>query len=256
VGVWVDGARYATGGRLRARTDSVWWTGPAPVAARALGGADGALVAVAERARRSLTDDERIADVRRVLEPAYLAAATPEGGSGFGGTPQDWFDARSVLCDAVDADATFLDVGCANGHLMASIVDWCAARPVRPVAVEPHGVDVSPALVELARRRLPRWADRLWVGDARTWCPPGGRRFDVVHVLLDAVLPRSRGELLAHLLAVAVAPGGRLLVSSYGPDTPAEAAVTALGHTVAGRTRPPTRGGRPRGAPSVWITRP
>jgi hypothetical protein len=37
--------------------------------------------------------------------------------------------------------------------------------------VEPYGVDISPALAELARRRLPRWADRIWTGQPSP--PPG-----------------------------------------------------------------------------------
>ena len=35
---------------------------------------------------------------------------------------------------------------------MESVAAWCAERGL---AIEPHGVDISPALAELARRRLP-----------------------------------------------------------------------------------------------------
>ena len=51
--------------------------------------------------------------------------------------------------------------------------------------VEPYGLEISPELAELARRRLPQWADRIWVGNAPTWTPP--RRFDVVRTGLDYV---------------------------------------------------------------------
>jgi hypothetical protein len=44
---------------------------------------------------------------------------------------------------------------------MESVAAWCAERGL---AIEPYGVDISPALAELARRRLPQWADRIWVG--------------------------------------------------------------------------------------------
>jgi hypothetical protein len=37
--------------------------------------------------------------------------------------------------------------------------------------------------VELARKRLPQWADRIWVGDAATWTPPF--RFEFVHMRLE-----------------------------------------------------------------------
>jgi hypothetical protein len=56
-------------------------------------------------------------------------------------------------------------VGCANGLLMESVAAWCAERGL---AVEPYGVDISPALAELARRRLPRWDGRIWTGNAQT----------------------------------------------------------------------------------------
>jgi SAM-dependent methyltransferase len=255
VAFWVDGARYR-GTRPHAH-GAAWWTGPADDAAAVLrrqGDPDAAdLVELADAARRTLTDDQYFADSRRLLETAYLAAPTAEGGSGFGGDPDEWREARSVLCDAVDRDGSVLDVGCANGLLMASLAVWCSERGRH---IEPYGVDLSPALVELARRRLPEWADRIWVGNALTWVPPGGRRFDVVHTLLDLVPARRHGDLVAHLLEVAVAPGGRLVVSDYGAADPGEepeAVLARLGHRVAGTTRMPTRRGRPAGAPSAWI---
>jgi len=103
--------------------------------------------------------------------------------------------------------------------------------PGRRLAVEPYGVDISPALAELARQRLPQWADRIWIGNAVDWQPPAGLRFDYVHILLDSV-PRSRradGNNGASLLSrqqqcsiVAVRPGARTsLVMDGGPDTQA-----------------------------------
>jgi hypothetical protein len=58
---------------------------------------------------------------------------------------------------------------------MELVAAWCAERGL---AIEPYGVDISPALAELARRRLPRWADRIWTGNAVDWQPPGAMRFD------------------------------------------------------------------------------
>jgi hypothetical protein len=51
---------------------------------------------------------------------------------------------------------------------------------------------LAPALVELARSRLPQWADRILVGNALRWDPP--RRFDFVRTELVYVPPeRKRG---------------------------------------------------------------
>jgi hypothetical protein len=41
-----------------------------------------------------------------------------------------------------------------------------------PFLAEPYGVDISPALAELARRRLPQWHGRIWIGNADEWRPP------------------------------------------------------------------------------------
>lgn len=253
--MWVDGYRYH--GDRPHRRDAAWWTGPADDAVALLrANGDGALaelVAAAEHARRNLTDEQYRIDLQRLLDAAYLRAATPEGGSGFGGTPEEWRAARSMLCDAIETDGTFLDVGCANGLLMESVVAWCAEKGVD---VEPYGIDVSEPLVQRARERLPHWADRIWVGDALDWVHPEGRRFDVVHVLLDAVRDARWRDMLDHLLGRVVAPGGRLLISQYDQvthDQHAAAVLTRLGYRVAGETRAPQQPGRPAGSPSAWI---
>lgn len=254
---WVDGSRYH--GRRLHRRDAPWWTGSAAEGARLLHaggeGAFGRLVEAAEAARGSLTDAAYFADSQRLLDAAFLAAGTAEGGSGFGGSPAEWREERSIICDAIDRDGTFLDVGCANGHLMDSVARWSAERGRR---VEPFGVDISAGLVVLARRRLPHWADRIWQGNALDWTPPQSRRFDFVHTLLDVVPENRQGDLLVHLLETAVAPGGRLIVSHYvtgEPEFSAEAMLRRLGYEPAGVTRRPSRPGRPLGAPSAWLVR-
>ena len=259
VAFWVDGARYR--GTREHKRDARWWTGAAAEGATLLREQGkpnaAALVERADDARVNLTDAQYHEDMQRLLDAAYLSADTPEGGSGFGGTADDWRLARSVLCDAIDRDGSFLDVGCANGHLMETIVEWCAERGVK---IEPYGVDISERLAARARERLPQWADRIWVGNALTWTPPAGMRFDVVHTLLEVVPDARHGELVAHLLDVAVAPGGRLLLSWYNPsDDPehtAAARIRALGYEVGGKTRVPDRPGRSDGTASAWINKP
>ena len=122
---------------------------------------------------------------------------------------------------------------------MESVATWCAERGL---AVEPYGIDISPALTELARRRLPHWADRIWVGNALDWRPPAGLRFDYVHILLDSVPRARRADLVRHQLVHIVRRGtGRLLVSDYAADLAAgqpSAAETlrSLGFRCAGQT--------------------
>jgi spermidine synthase len=105
-------------------------------------------------------------------------------------------------------------------------------------------VDIGPRLVDLARQRLPHWADRIQVGDALTWVPQDGRRFTYVHLLLDYVLPARRGELLRHALDRLV--DRRLLVSYYTHDEEqtARGLVGELGFEIAGGS-----------GDTVWIDR-
>jgi SAM-dependent methyltransferase len=149
----------------------------------------------ADTARRALDEDAFYRDRLLLLETSYLRDGTPRGGSGFGGTAADWRAQRAHLCQAIDRDRSFLDVGCANGHLAESMVAWCAERGVR---LEPFGVDLSAGLVAEARRRLPEWADRFWVGNALDWTAPRGRRFDFVHTLLDLVPDNRVGQMVRH----------------------------------------------------------
>src|SRR5439155_7047859 len=97
-----------------------------------------------------------------------------------------------------------LDVGCANGLLMETLTAWCAAKGIR---IEPYGLDVVPELADLARRRLPRWADRIFIGNALTRSPP--RRFDFVRTGLEYVPPRRRRDLVDRMMRDVVAVTGR-----------------------------------------------
>jgi predicted pyridoxine 5'-phosphate oxidase superfamily flavin-nucleotide-binding protein/SAM-dependent methyltransferase len=143
-----------------------------------------------------------------VYELHYLADGDVYRGSGHSGDAATWEQGRRPIAEAVDRPGTFLDIGCANGLLMESLAEWAG--------VEPYGLDFAPQLVEAARRRLPQWADRIWVGDALTWEPP--RRFDFVRTELVYVPQERRRAYVERLLGRFVAPGGRLLVCGYGGD--------------------------------------
>jgi hypothetical protein len=73
-------------------------------------------------------------------------------------------------------------------------------------------------LVELARRRLPQWRERIFVGNALFWEPP--LRFDYVRTELVYVPPSRRREYVERLLREVVAPEGLLIVCSYGSSRP------------------------------------
>lgn len=183
----------------------------------------------------SQTDQDYYRGNVRLLETAYLRGRTPQQGSGFSGDATQWRARREMIVDGIDRDGTFLDLGCANGLLMESVRAWAAERGFD---IEPYGVDLAPGLVALARSRLPHLADRIEVGNAIDYRAAGGRRFTYVHVLLDCVPARRRGDLVTHALAQLVQPDGRLLVSHYrgagSTDLSAADHLRALGFAVAG----------------------
>ena len=142
-----------------------------------------------------------------IYELHYLADGDPYRGSGHSGDARTWEVGRRPIVAAIHRLGTFLDVGCANGLLLESIVRWSEH------AVEPYGLDFAPRLVAEARRRLPQWADRFYVGDALEWTPP--RRFDFVRTELVYAPEERRRELVERLLRW-LEPGGRLIVCGYG----------------------------------------
>jgi 2-polyprenyl-3-methyl-5-hydroxy-6-metoxy-1,4-benzoquinol methylase len=145
-----------------------------------------------------------------IVVPAYLSGADQRAQSGFNGTAEDWRDARSLVASAMPRSGRFLDVGCANGLLMESVWTWSSELGM---VVEPWGVDISPELAALARARLPQWADRLFDANAASWKPPV--RFDAVRTGLEYVPHTAQPAFIAHLLAHAVMPNGRLLIGPY-----------------------------------------
>lgn len=180
------------------------------------------------------------AAVLALIEPAYLAGGNPRAQSGYSGDEQRWKQARGLLVAALPrSGGTFLDVGCANGHLMRTLTDWASAAGV---AIEPFGVEISERLAAAAREQQPQWADRIWCGNAFDWLPP--RRFDVVRTGLDYVPEVFREDYLRHLMSHAVAPGGRLVIGVFNEERAEDflqAQVAGFGYRIAGRVDTPHR---------------
>ncbi|MBA2729415.1 MAG: class I SAM-dependent methyltransferase [Euzebyaceae bacterium] len=179
------------------------------------------------------TQDEWNARTLALLEDAYLTAPDSRGGSGFTGDAARWQHARRVIVSAIDRDGSFFDVGCANGLLLESVVAWAAEDGHR---LEPHGLELSAPLAELARKRLHCSADHLHVGDVTAWRP--ARRYDFVRTELEVALEHERRDLVQRCLAELLAPGGRLILCSYGsssePAAPLVAPLRQWGFDVAG----------------------
>ena len=168
-----------------------------------------------------------------LIVPAYLMAESPRAQSGSDSDEEGWKQARSLILEALDRDGTFLDIGCANGHLMETLTVWADERGIH---LDPYGLDISPELAEFARRRLPIWSERIFVGNALGWIPP--MQYTYVRTGLEYVPATLRPQLIKHLLSHVVEPGGRLIIGMFTeekdrPNT--EEALKCWGFTIAGK---------------------
>jgi SAM-dependent methyltransferase len=186
--------------------------------------------ASAAYARGALDEAEWQRRVTDSLADAYLVEDDPRWQSGFDGDPELWRQARELILDAVPTAGSFLDVGCANGHLMESLAIWARERDL---ALMMYGLELNPALADLARHRLPDLADHVYTGNAAKWLPP--HRFDFVRTGLEYAAPGTEPLLIRHLLRDVVAPGGRLLV---GPVNLEQRETTAAAFLDAGVAAP------------------
>ena len=150
-------------------------------------------------------------DSIRILESAYLSHRDPIKQSGFGGGAERWRIERSPLLDAIAGDGEFLDLGCANGHLLESVVGWAGERGIELTA---YGVDLNPRLIQGAMRRFPDHPNHFWVANAWGWLPP--RRFRWIYAIWDLVPIEYLPQLAHHLLESAVAENGALIFGAYG----------------------------------------
>jgi len=178
--------------------------------------------------------DEFMQEVRG-LEGHYLKHDDPIKQSGYFGGAERWRKEREVVLAAIEADGDILDIGCANGYLLECLVQWGHEKGI---TLTPYGLDIGPRLIEVARRRLPGYADHFRVGNAWTWRP--SRTFRYVYTLHDCVPDNLLGEYAQRLMSRCVASGGRLIIGAYGsqsrnePARDVAAALRGLEFAVAG----------------------
>jgi hypothetical protein len=187
------------------------------------------------------------------LAISYLAESDPIRQSGFGGGGERWRAEREPILEGVNASGTFVDLGCANGYLLQSLMAWAHDRSLSLI---PYGIDYSAGLVELSRRRLPEFRSHFEVANAWTWRPP--IRFQFVYTLYDAVPEDYLPVYLRRLLDEVVAPGGRLIVGAYGSKSRGLAPFDVAGFLL--NLRLPIIGRATNGDPPIanfaWVEQP
>ena len=144
---------------------------------------------------------------------AYLSADNPRAQSGCGGDEDRWLYSRRMIIEAIHKNGTFLDVGCANGHLIESLHKWLVGSELE---IEFYGLDISEGLAELAKKRLPHWQDRIYIGNALYWIPP--MKYDFVRTGLEYVPVGREKAFINHLLVNYTAQGGRLIIGLYSEE--------------------------------------
>jgi hypothetical protein len=94
----------------------------------------------------------------------YLAdPSNPYQQSGRSSGAARWEETRRCFVHALHRSGDFLDVGCANGLLLESLIGWAAEAGF---TLRPHGLDFVAGLVELARKRFPDHRDSFTVANA------------------------------------------------------------------------------------------
>jgi len=178
----------------------------------------------------------------------YLAdASNPYQQSGRSSGAQRWEQTRRCLVEAIHRSGNFMDVGCANGLLLETVIDWAAEAGF---CLRPHGLDFVADLVALAQQRFPEHRHSFVRANAFYWTP--ARDYDFVRTNLEYV-PRADWLEFIRRQYRAVSPGGRLIVCHYrnenDPVVDIASIVGSAGYKVAGRTEAP-------GVAIVWTERP
>lgn len=177
--------------------------------------AQGLIDAATERFdTRAITRAEWQQQVAAALGDAYLADDDPRWQSGFDGDELLWREARWLLLLAAPISGKFLDVGCANGHLLESLAAWA---PERGQDLDLYGLELNPRLAEAARSRLPDLAARIFTGNVSDWSPP--LRFDALRVGLEYVPHGEEVVLLKRIARDLVREAGRILVGPINDDS-------------------------------------
>jgi hypothetical protein len=135
------------------------------------------------RLRRDAPREEYFSLLRDAVVEFYLAdPMNPYQQSGRSSGADRWEQTRRPLVQAIHRNGDFMDVGCANGLLLETLIVWAGESSF---VIQPHGIDFVPELVELTRQRFPGREDCFEVANAFYWQPR--RRYDFVRTSLEYV---------------------------------------------------------------------
>jgi len=146
----------------------------------------------------------------KILETAYLQHCEPWKQSGFSGPEERWIKCRKPIADCIQESGSFLDIGCANGYLLECIIKWMNERNL---SIIPFGLDISTRLVDLAKDRLPKYKNNIFVGNAWNWKNP--LKFDYVRTELVYVPEHLQKRFVKKIISSYLTDNGKLLITEY-----------------------------------------
>ncbi len=88
-------------------------------------------------------------NVKGLIEGSHVS------GNDLPGLLEHWTQNRKPICGAIEKPGTLLDIGCANGFLLACLQFWSIHQ------ITPYGVDVDAGSLEVARDLLPEYASHF-----------------------------------------------------------------------------------------------
>jgi len=142
----------------------------------------------------------------------YLSSDNPRAQGGHSGDELHYIYSQLPTIEAIYKNGTFCDIGCATGHLMEMLYKWGNAIGFD---LQMYGLDFSEEMIEVAKKRLPEWHDRFFVGNAFYWNPE--HKFN--YILVCAQVPADdKRKFYKQLLENYLADGGRMIIAPYWYD--------------------------------------
>ena len=200
------------------------------------------------RSSGRISTEDYFACCEKECAKLYLSRDNPRAQSGHGSDIYRWRNVRWMILEPVYHDGTFIDIGCANGHLIESLDRWMRSTDVH---VDFYGLEISQGLFDLAQRRLPDFASRLFLGNALYWKPPF--EFDYVYTMILPDIPGDlRKPFLENLYGNYVKPDGRLILGPWNTRQ-IEEELPKLGFTPSGYCEKSVPGTSDETKRIVWI---
>jgi SAM-dependent methyltransferase len=158
-----------------------------------------------------ITEQQWFNNRKEYITSHYLKADNPRAQSGHSGDEQRYRYTQGMILEAIYRNGKFIDIGCANGYLLEKIDQWLINLGIKLTF---YGLDISTELLSIAKQRLPKLSNNLFLGNALYWNPPF--QFDYVCIRELDYVPRDKRKcLFSHLYNNLLSDGGRLILGPY-----------------------------------------